>query len=84
MENIGGIICTRKFWWIRDNQGDITLDWEVWFKNKKNHTLLHIIVNNIWKFHWNPFINVEVSNTRKFGQFLDNQGEIIFEWEVWF
>ena len=32
-----------------------------------------------------PSINVGgVSRTRKFGQFLDNQGELTFDWEVRF
>ena len=53
MVNVGGVSCARKFWWILDNQGEITLDWQIWFKNKKCHTLLHIMVNNNWKFHWN-------------------------------
>ena len=47
---------------------------EVRSENKKCHALLHIIVNNIWKFNWNPFINVGgVSRTRKYGRFLDNE-----------
>ena len=64
--NVGGVSRTGKFGRFLDNQGEITFDWEVQFKNKKCHTLLHITVNNIWKFHWKPFINVGgVSRTRK-------------------
>ena len=62
--NVGGVSCTRKFGQFLDNEGERTFDWAVRFKHKKRHTLLHIIVNNIWKFHWNPFINVGVSRTR--------------------